>query len=194
MICLYYSFFFSILKLFKQLEKNLTQRRWTKEIYMFCNNYKSRYMTWEADMLPQKLNTAAETTTAVVLPAAEMMEPIDEERINWAKKTMLDTRATSVPRPRTVVEDWRVPLASSENLTRKKKIKPIKIASSQSVGSRVLKKQIEETVFRFAQANWPRTSSLSLASDGIGELERIECNNLVQIALVRFDRLIDLFI
>ena len=161
---------------------------------MFCNNYKSRYMTWEADMLPQKLNTAAETTTAVVLPAAETMEPIDEDRINWAKKTMLDTRATSVPRPRTVVEDWRVPLASSENLTRKKKIKPIKIASSQSVGSRVLKKQIDETVFRFAQANWPRTSSLSLASDGIGELERIECNNLVQIALVRFDRLIDLFI
>jgi hypothetical protein len=53
--------------------------------------------------------------TAVVLPAAEMIEPIEDERMNWAKKTMEDTRATSVPRPRTVVEHWRVPLASSAN-------------------------------------------------------------------------------
>lgn len=78
-------------------------------------------MTWEADTLPQKLSTAADTMTAVVLPEAEMMEPIDEDRMNCAKKTMLDTSATSVPRPRTVVEDWRVPLASSANLVRQRK-------------------------------------------------------------------------
>lgn len=45
-------------------------------------HYKSRYMTCEAAILPQKLRTAAETMTAVVLPAAEMMEPIDDERMN----------------------------------------------------------------------------------------------------------------
>lgn len=72
-------------------------------------------MTWEADMLPQKLSTAAETTTAVVLPAAETMEPMVDDRMNWARKTMLETRATSVPNPRTVVDDWRVPDASTEN-------------------------------------------------------------------------------
>jgi len=33
-------------------------------------------------MLPQKLSTAAEMMTAVVLPAAEMMEPIDDDRMN----------------------------------------------------------------------------------------------------------------
>lgn len=79
-------------------------------------------MTWEADMLPQKLKTAADTMTAVVLPAAEMIEPIEDDRMNWAKKTIEDTRATSVPRPRTVVEHWRVPLASSANF-RNNKIK-----------------------------------------------------------------------
>lgn len=71
--------------------------------------------------------------TAVVLPAAEMMEPIDEERMNWAKKTIEDTRATSVPRPRTVVEHWRVPLASSANLSEKDKedtTKPINFSVS----------------------------------------------------------------
>ena len=33
-------------------------------------------------MLPQKLKTAADTMTAVVLPAAEMMEPIEDDRMN----------------------------------------------------------------------------------------------------------------
>lgn len=39
-------------------------------------------MTWDADRLPQKLRTDAATMTAVVLPAAEMMEPMDDERMN----------------------------------------------------------------------------------------------------------------
>lgn len=33
-------------------------------------------------MLPQKLRTAADTMTAVVLPVAEMIEPIEDERMN----------------------------------------------------------------------------------------------------------------
>lgn len=39
-------------------------------------------MTWDAAMDPQKLNTAAETITAVVLPTAEIMDPIELERMN----------------------------------------------------------------------------------------------------------------
>lgn len=56
-------------------------------------------------MLPQKLSTAAATTTAVVLPTAEMIEPMELDKMNWARKTMDDTRATSVPRPRGCVDE-----------------------------------------------------------------------------------------
>ena len=72
-------------------------------------------MTWEAERLPQKLSTAAETITAVVLPAAEMMEPMDGDKMNWAMKTMEETSATSVPRPRCWVDDCLSPFSSSAN-------------------------------------------------------------------------------
>ena len=47
-------------------------------------------MTKFAETAPQKLRTEAATTTAVVDCTALMMEPIDKERMNWARKTMLE--------------------------------------------------------------------------------------------------------
>ena len=58
-------------------------------------------MTNEAETEPQKLNTEAATMTAVVDWKAEMMLPIEIDRINWARKTMLLTMPTSVPIPLT---------------------------------------------------------------------------------------------
>lgn len=52
-------------------------------------------------MAPHVAKTLAAQTTAVVEPTAETMEPMHKDRMNWAKNTMDDTMATSVPRPRT---------------------------------------------------------------------------------------------
>ena len=54
-----------------------------------------------AVMAPQVLRTAAITTTIVVVPAAVTIEPTQRLSTNCARKTMLETMATSVPSPRT---------------------------------------------------------------------------------------------
>ena len=71
-----------------------------------------------ADTAPQKLNTAAQTTTATVepeiilvinahtgvkniLPELATILPIREDSMNWARNTMQLTMAMSVPMPRT---------------------------------------------------------------------------------------------
>ena len=51
-------------------------------------------------MAPKKLNTEAETTTAVVELTALMIEPTVKDKMNWARKTILLTIPTSVPMPR----------------------------------------------------------------------------------------------
>jgi hypothetical protein len=48
------------------------------------------------------------TTTATVEPAIETMEPMQRDRMNWARNTMQDTMAMSVPIPRTCVHVARV--------------------------------------------------------------------------------------
>lgn len=58
-------------------------------------------MTCVAVKAPQAASRLAAHTTAVVDPTAEMIEPMHEERMNCARKTMDDTMATSVPRPLT---------------------------------------------------------------------------------------------
>ena len=58
-------------------------------------------MTKEAETAPQKLKTEAETMTAVVELTIRMMEPMERDKMNCAKKTMLLTMPTSVPMPRT---------------------------------------------------------------------------------------------
>lgn len=57
--------------------------------------------------------------TVVVLPTAETMEPIELDKMNWARKTMDETRATSVPNPRGWMEACLSPLASSANYAMK---------------------------------------------------------------------------
>lgn len=52
-------------------------------------------------MDPQVARILAAHTTAVVEPTAATMEPMQEERMNWARNTMEETIATSVPSPRT---------------------------------------------------------------------------------------------
>lgn len=66
-------------------------------------------------MAAQKARQAATLTTAVVVPVNETIVPMHIERINWARKTMELTMATSVPRPRTPqpAEPWPVSLTSN---------------------------------------------------------------------------------
>lgn len=52
-------------------------------------------------MAPQKLRTEAATMTAVVELTILMIEPMERDKMNWAKKTILLTIPTSVPMPRT---------------------------------------------------------------------------------------------
>jgi hypothetical protein len=63
--------------------------------------YRSRYVTKFAEMAPQKLSTEAETMTAVVELTALMIFPTDNDKMNWARKTILLTIPTSVPIPLT---------------------------------------------------------------------------------------------
>lgn len=51
-------------------------------------------------MAPQNENMLAALTIAVVVPDMLTMVPMNMDRMNWAKKTILDTIATSVPKPR----------------------------------------------------------------------------------------------
>ena len=50
---------------------------------------------------PRAASTLAAQMTAVVDPTADTIDPMQEDRMNWAKNTMDDIMATSVPRPRT---------------------------------------------------------------------------------------------
>ena len=54
--------------------------------------YKSRYVTKRAEQLPQKLKTEAATITAVVVPAALIIEPIDRDKMNCARNTILESK------------------------------------------------------------------------------------------------------
>lgn len=58
-------------------------------------------MTCVAAMDPKKARALATLTTAVVVPDIDTIVPMQRDRINWARNTMLETIATSVPRPRT---------------------------------------------------------------------------------------------
>lgn len=54
-----------------------------------------------AEMAPQAARVLATYTTAVVVPDLLTIVPRQQESRNWAKNTMEETIATSVPRPRT---------------------------------------------------------------------------------------------
>lgn len=83
---------------------------------MSCHSfYKSKYIICVAHMAPQKLRKLAVDTTAAVVPDHATIEPIQIDRMNCAKNTMLLTMATSVPRPRTCVPLFASPLVSSSN-------------------------------------------------------------------------------
>ena len=58
--------------------------------------YKSRYVTKRAEQLPQKLKTEAATITAVVVPAALIIEPIDRDKMNCARNTILKITTTKI--------------------------------------------------------------------------------------------------
>lgn len=77
--------------------------------------YRSKYMICVADMAPQKLKKLATETTAVVVPDHATIEPMQIDRMNCAKNTMLLTMATSVPSPRTCVPNFASPSTSTSN-------------------------------------------------------------------------------
>jgi len=52
-----------------------------------------------ADIAPKKASAVATLTTAVVVPDTLTIVPMHMERMNWARKTILETMATSVPKP-----------------------------------------------------------------------------------------------
>lgn len=60
-------------------------------------------------MDPKNASALATLTTAVVVPVAVTMVPMHIDSINCAKKTILDTSATSVPRPRIWLETFPSP-------------------------------------------------------------------------------------
>lgn len=66
-------------------------------------------------MAPQKLKNAETPTTAVVVPAHITMVPMQSDRINCARNTMLLTIAMSVPIPRTTVPNFGSPASFSSN-------------------------------------------------------------------------------
>lgn len=63
-------------------------------------NYKSKYITRDAQMELIIAKILATTTTAVVVPLMDTIMPMQRDNKNWAKNTTLDTMATSVPKPR----------------------------------------------------------------------------------------------
>lgn len=63
-------------------------------------------MIWVAKKAPHAASVLATQTTAVVVPDQLTMVPKQHESKNWARKTMDDTMATSVPRPRTPPSFW----------------------------------------------------------------------------------------
>lgn len=81
----------------------------------FPGFHRSKYMTCVATMAPQKLRKLATPTTAVVVPARLTMLPMHMERMNWARKTMLLTMATSVPKPRSWVASFASPVSVTSN-------------------------------------------------------------------------------
>lgn len=50
-------------------------------------------------MAPKNASAAATLTTAVVVPDTLTIVPMHMERMNCARKTMLEIMATSVPKP-----------------------------------------------------------------------------------------------
>lgn len=64
---------------------------------------------------PQKLKKLATLTTAVVVPDTFTIVPIQIDKINCARNTILLTIATSVPSPRTWVPAIAPPVASTSN-------------------------------------------------------------------------------
>lgn len=60
-------------------------------------------------MAPKNARVVATLTTAVVVPDRLTMVPMHIESMNWARNTMLETMATSVPRPRIWLEIWPWP-------------------------------------------------------------------------------------
>lgn len=70
---------------------------------------------------PHKLRKLAIETTAVVVPDHFTIVPMQMDRMNCAKKTMLLTMATSVPRPRTCEPTSSSPSAFSSNYRKQTK-------------------------------------------------------------------------
>lgn len=62
---------------------------------------RSRYMICVAEMAPQAASVLATQTTAVVVPDLLTIVPKQQESKNCARKTIDETMAISVPRPRT---------------------------------------------------------------------------------------------
>lgn len=60
-------------------------------------------------MEPKNASALATLTTAVVVPAAVTIVPMHIDSMNCARKTILETRATSVPRPRICLETFSSP-------------------------------------------------------------------------------------
>lgn len=77
--------------------------------------YKSKYIICVAQMAPQKLKKLAVDTTAVVVPDNVTIVPIQIDKMNCAKNTMLLTIATSVPSPRTCGSGFGAPSVPSSN-------------------------------------------------------------------------------
>lgn len=68
-----------------------------------------------AVIAPQKARNEAIAITATVDPTALTMEPMNMDRMNCARKTMLLSMATSVPRPRSCVPTLAWPSAVASN-------------------------------------------------------------------------------
>lgn len=68
---------------------------------------------------PHKLRKLAIETTAVVVPDHFTIVPIQMDKMNCAKKTILLTIATSVPRPRICVPTCSSPSAFNSNYKNK---------------------------------------------------------------------------
>lgn len=77
--------------------------------------YKSKYIILVAAIAPHKLKKLAVATTAVVVPDIRTIVPMQMERKNCARNTMLLTTAISVPKPRALELKLGVPVPSSSN-------------------------------------------------------------------------------
>lgn len=87
------------------------------KLFQHLQLYRSKYMICVAHIAPQKLKKLAVDTTAAVVPDHVTIEPIQIDKINCAKNTMLLTMATSVPSPRTCVPIFGSPSLPTSNCT-----------------------------------------------------------------------------